>query len=79
MTTSTRIPRHPRLLPSEAEVETLVVSSGGRVYARLTNGQIIRRRATTVKGSFVFWLPGQVETLNPATIASFPQIGMSRG
>lgn len=35
--------------------------------------------AKTVTGSFVFWLPAQVETLNPATIASFPQIGMSRG
>lgn len=69
---------NPRV-PAKAEIETLIESSEGRVYARLTNGQIVRRRAKTVTGSYVFWLPASVETLNTAGIANYPQIAMARG
>ena len=69
---------NPRV-PAKAEIETLIESSDGRVYARLSNGQIVRRRAKTVAGGYVFWLPAQVETLNKAGIAAYPQIAMARG
>jgi hypothetical protein len=69
---------NPRV-PAKAEIETLIASSDKRFYARLTNGQIVRRRAETVNHSWVFWLPAEVVTLNQAGIAAYPQIAMARG